>query len=321
VGCKACDGSRKAVTTLQQPFHQGGGQPRVIERVDPVMKLSEQWLHTMTMALACMAAGACWSMSLEDVSYGQDRAQAMDVHAPSDAKDAPIILMVHGGGWRFGDKTSRGVVDQKIERWVPRGLIVISANYRMLPDADVLEQAGDVARSLAYVQAHAEAWGGDPRKVILMGHSAGAHLVSLLTADPDLALVHGAQRWLGTVSIDTGAIDVPAIMQRRHLPLYDQAFGADPEFWKATSPTHVITGKALPLLGICSSIRPDRPCDQTREYLEIAKSKQVRAEMLEQPLDHMKINATLGLESPYTRAVEAFMASLDPSVAARLNPN
>jgi arylformamidase len=227
-------------------------------------------------------------------------------------------VMVHGGAWRYGDKNSRGVVANKADRWVHRGVILISINYRLLPGTDVLEQAADVARALTYVQRHAKDWGGNADSIILMGHSAGAHLVSLLTANPTLAERQGAGRWLGSVSLDSGAIDVPTIMERPHLPLYDQAFGNDPEFWRATSPTRVLSSNALPLLAVCSSIRRDQPCKQTHQYAQLASEKRVRTEVLEVPLSHAEIDATLGLDSDYTRAVERFLSSLDPTVRQRL---
>lgn len=279
-------------------------------------------VHTrFTTLFALLLLATSWSASAiehKDVAYGPDAEQRMDVYAPADPSAAPIILMVHGGAWRFGDKNSRGVVTNKADRWVARGFIVVSTNYRMLPRANVLEQAADVARALKFVQQHARSWGGDPAKVVLMGHSAGAHLVSLLTANPQLAQQAGAQRWLGTVSLDSGAIDVPTIMQARHLPLYDKAFGNDPHFWNATSPTRVLTADALPLLAVCSSVRKDQPCRQAHEYAQRAQGQQVRAEVLEQPLTHAQVNASLGLPGDYTHAVEAFMGSLDPALATRL---
>src|SRR4029079_2679374 len=98
-----------------------------------------------------------------------------------------------GGGWRTGDKRSRGVVGNKVRRWSRAGIIVVSVNYRLLPGTDPVEQARDVARALATAQARLTEWGGDPGKVVLMGHSSGAHLVALLDARPSLATSVGAR--------------------------------------------------------------------------------------------------------------------------------
>jgi arylformamidase len=76
-----------------------------------------------------------------------------------------------------------------------QGYVLVSTNYRLLPAARPLEQAGDVARALALVQKQAPQWGADPKRLVLMGHSAGAHLAMLLHASPDMAAKAGAQRW------------------------------------------------------------------------------------------------------------------------------
>jgi arylformamidase len=254
---------------------------------------------------------------LRNIAYGPDKLQAMDVYLPPQAKAAPIILMVHGGAWRFGDKRHPPVVENKVARWVPKGFIVVSVNYPMVPESDPVEQADHIARALAAVEEAAPGWGGDPARVILMGHSAGAHLVSLLNADPSRAAKLGARPWLGTVSLDSGALDVPAIMNHRHPRLYDEAFGEDPALWEAASPMHHLTKDGPPWLGVCSSPRRTS-CSANETYAEKAQSRGVRAEVLGQALTHGEINSELGKPGAYTDAVEAFMASLDPSVAALL---
>ena len=93
-------------------------------------------------------AGAPAVRLVRDVAYGADPKQRFDVYVPRGARNAPVILMVHGGGWRIGDKRSRGVVGNKVRRWSREGIVVISVNYRLLPGTDPVEQARDVARAL-----------------------------------------------------------------------------------------------------------------------------------------------------------------------------
>jgi acetyl esterase/lipase len=170
-------------------------------------------------------------------------------------------------------------------------------------------QADDIARALAYVQRHAREWGGDPERVTLMGHSAGAHLVALLSADPARALAFGARRWPATVALDSGAFDVVEIMQRRHLRLYDRAFGADPASWQALSPLYQLRRGAVPVLAVCSTQRFDQPCTQAQDYTARARELGVAGEVLPQDLDHGEINKELGAKENYTRAVDSFIAS------------
>lgn len=255
---------------------------------------------------------------VRDVAYGNDPRQRFDVYIPAHASDAPVIFMVHGGGWRRGDKANHGVIQNKIDRWLPRGFIVISTNYRMRPDTAPLQQAQDVARALALAQRDAASWGGDPAGFILMGHSAGAHLVALLTAEPALAKAQGAQPWLGTVALDSASLNVVQNMESRHLALYDEAFGSQPADWLAASPYQQMHGRIVPFLAVCSSRRKDS-CPQAHAFVRKAESFGSRARVLEEDLSHGEINAQLGLPSAYTDAVEQFLRTLSPAVAARLS--
>ncbi len=255
---------------------------------------------------------------VRDVAYGSDPRQHFDVYAPAHAAHAPVILMVHGGGWRRGDKAMRGVIGNKIARWLPRGFIVISTNYRMRPDTAPLQQAQDVARALALAQGRAAEWGGDAGRFILIGHSAGAHLVALLSAEPALATAQGARPWLGTISLDSGSLNVVQTMQARHFPLFDEAFGADPAVWQASSPYQQMKARIVPFLAVCSSRRLES-CPQAHAFVRKAESFGSRASVLEEDLSHGEINQQLGLPADYTLAVEQFMRTLDPAVARRLD--
>lgn len=248
------------------------------------------------------ARGTDPGKALRDIPYGSDPRQSFDVYLPTRAApNAPVIFMVHGGGWRTGGKAETAVVENKVPYFTGRGYLVISINYRMLPDADPLVQAQDVALALAAAQGKAASWGGDPRRFILMGHSAGAHLVALLAAQPSLA---AGSHWLGTVALDSGALDVPQIMEQRHMRLYDEAFGSDPAFWRRVSPAHALQPGAQPMLLVCSSQR-DSACRQAHDFAQRVRASGSRAEVLEQAKSHREINLQLGSESAYTNAVQA----------------
>jgi len=264
---------------------------------------------------------------VRDVAYGQDERQRFDVYLPQTAvSGAPVILMVHGGAWALGDKASAAVFENKVAHWVSRGFILISTNYRLLPAATPLQQAADVAGALAVAQEKAAQWGGERTKFVLIGHSAGAHLVALLAASPSLARQAGAAPWLGTIALDSAAYDLPQIMAARHYRFYDQAFGSDPAYWRAASPIHALQGEArlntmAPFLAVCSSRRPDRPCAQAQAFVARARQLGTPATLLEQALSHADINRQLGSQADYTTAVEAFMRTLDATLAERLDPD
>jgi acetyl esterase/lipase len=227
--------------------------------------------------------------------------------------------MVHGGGWSAGDKAARGVVQNKISRWVPRGFIVVSTNYRLQPAADPVAQARDVGRALAMAQRRAASWGGDRNRFITMGHSAGGHLVALLAASPSLADQTPVTQPLGAVSLESGAFDVVAIMESWHARLYDRAFGRDRAFWLAASPYHVLVPQGPPMLIVCS-VRRGSSCTQADRFAAKATSLGRRASILRENLTHADADRLVGADSAYTGQIESFLRSLDPEVARRLGP-
>jgi acetyl esterase/lipase len=89
---------------------------------------------------------------LRDIAYGPDPLQHMDVYIPRKAHGAAVVFIVHGGAWLFDDKAAGGVVDNKAVRWLARGMIFVSVNYRMMPNADPLTQTNDVATALSKAQ-------------------------------------------------------------------------------------------------------------------------------------------------------------------------
>ena len=248
--------------------------------------------------------------SLKNIAYGHDSQQMMDIYFPSkphtDNNLAPIIVMVHGGAWSIGDKNNTAVVKNKVEYWGKRGWIFISINYRLLPDATVQQQTQDVAAALIYIQNHASDWHADPKQLVLMGHSAGAHLVSLLSTRPAW-LTSQPQAWRTTIALDSAAYDIEKIMQARHARFYDQAFGNQPSNWKALSPTLQLH-QALPnFLAICSTTRPDQPCIQAQQFIQQAQRLGTQAQLLALPLSHIEINRSLGKNNEYTEVVNQFI--------------
>lgn len=242
-----------------------------------------------------------------NIAYGKDKRQTLDVYAPPNAASLPVIFMVHGGGWRMGDKTNPGVIQNKGVHYTSKGFVFISVNYPLVPDGVMaLDEANSVAQALSYVQANAAKWGGDPKKVILIGHSAGAHLVSLISSNPDIVYSRGGKPWLGTVSLDSAAVDVKAIMTRPHRDVYDNAFGSDPNYWHQASPLETVTSSAPPLFLVCSTLRQDS-CPANQKYGAAAVSLKVPAQVQPVALNHGQIDDQLGLPGAYTDAVDSFI--------------
>jgi arylformamidase len=298
--------------------------------------MMDKRLRTATIALAAAATlGAAWpadgwaapkrtapkqapALRVEhDVIYGNDPAHRFDVYRPArPVANAPVVFMVHGGGWAVGDKAGPGVAGNKAKRWVPKGMVVVSTNYRLGRAAGPLDQARDVASALALAQKEAPTWGGDPNRFILMGHSSGGHLVALLAASKAIREEFGVKPVLGTVILDGAALDTEITMRARHPGFYDRAFGSNPAYWTSASPYHVLAEKGPPILAVCSP----RSCGQAGRFVQKAASLGTRAVKLEQRLSHKEINQRLGADARYTGAVEAFLRTLDRSVASALEP-
>ncbi len=245
---------------------------------------------------------------LKDVPYGSDPAQSYDIYLPQTAQRTPILFMVHGGAWRLGDKGADLVVTSKVRHWVPRGYAFVSTNYRLV-DVDPVEQTRDVARALAQVQSQAQQWEGDAQRLVLIGHSSGAHLVALLSSDRSLSAEVGLRPWLGTVALDSAAFDVSAIMKRRHFRFYDRVFGTSEDFWRRASPLHQLSSAPPPFLAVCSSERGDS-CPQAQAYVEKARQLGGEAKLLRVPKSHRDINGDLGVPGTYTDEVDGFLASV-----------
>ena len=258
---------------------------------------------------APVAAQTADAAAMRDIAYGPHPRQRFDVYLPARPQGAPTILYVHGGGWQRGDKAMRGLIEAKQRRWTAAGAIVISTNYRLVPDADPVEQARDVARAVARAQAVVAGLGGDPDGFVLMGHSAGGHLVALLAASPAMAREFDVKPWRASVLLDAGSIDVVSRLDGGAPALFENAFGSDPAFWRAASPLHQLQAKTAPILAVCASLRRDS-CDDNRGFVDKARGLGGRAELLPKPLSHMEINRDLGEDNAYTREVEAFLRSV-----------
>jgi acetyl esterase/lipase len=120
-----------------------------------------------------------------DVRYypGRDR-QLLDVFAPRGARKAPVVLFVHGGTWMVGDKDFHGLYRSVGTFLAKNGVVAVLINYRLSPRVRHPEHVKDVARAFAWTRRNIPSYGGDPDCLVLCGHSAGGHLVSLLATDP-----------------------------------------------------------------------------------------------------------------------------------------
>jgi len=255
---------------------------------------------------------------LSDIPYGDDTDQVLDVYVPANAKDAPVIFMVHGGAWGGGDKARKAEFENKVTHWVAKGFIFISTNYRTLPKMDPVGQAKDVETALLFSQKRAREWGGSPEKFILMGHSSGAHLISLVSTNNGALTGNRITPWLGTISLDSAPYNFVTRLTSPTPPeRYKTVFGNDPNYWKKASPFYSLTGKIPPFLAICST-RSATACIEAEKFLKKAMSLGTHGEILAVDLSHREINSELGKESCYTKNVDDFLKKLSPDIETLL---
>ena len=110
-----------------------------------------------------------------DISYvkSDHKRHVLDIYTPENPSvdSLPVMFWIHGGGWQVGDKSD---VALKPKAFTERGFVFVSTNYRLLPEVKMEELIGDVAQSLGWVHKNIKDYGGDPTRIFVGGHSAGA---------------------------------------------------------------------------------------------------------------------------------------------------
>lgn len=176
------------------------------------------------------------------VRYGKDPAQKLEMFVPQGGSGAlPMVMFVHGGSWASGDPHDYRFVARAL---CAQGFAVVLAGYRLYPAARYPGMLEDGAAALRWVHDHARALGGDPQRLALMGHSAGAYNVAMLTLD---------RQWLRAVGLDdtairgTVALAGPFDFLPLDSPATIDAFGQAPDL-AATQPVNHVRADAPPLL-------------------------------------------------------------------------
>lgn len=233
----------------------------------------------------------------------------------------PVLIYVHGGGWCGGDKS---LIGSKAAYFTARKFVFVSINYRLIPTAWPLEQAGDVAKAVAWVHANIAEYNGDKAQLFMLGHSAGAHLTALVAADDAHLKSVGLSpsNLRGVILLDSAAYDVEQLMRspEGQADPFRLAFGSDPASWQRVSPrAHVGPGKGIPphLLLLATAGGQRRPAAEglaatlraAGVYAQIADATAFR--------DHNTINDEVGCANDLpTNAIQRF---LDTVLQGRLN--
>jgi acetyl esterase/lipase len=181
---------------------------------------------------------------------------SMDIYTPVSRGPHPIIVMIHGGAWRGGDKDTPSVSGTKSLFFTSKNFIFISINYRLSPGVTYPVHVKDVTEALVWIINNIPAYGGDPQQLYVMGHSSGGQLAALVATDERYLAVYGMKPDVlrGIILLDAAGLDIPATMSPDSSYMYEMAFGTDPLVWADASPVnHVAPGKGIPPFLVCIS--------------------------------------------------------------------
>ena len=237
---------------------------------------------------------------------------ALDVYRPTGTDAAPVLVYVHGGAWAAG---RRSAVHDMPAHFTALGYLFVSLDYRLLPDVRIEEQQQDIDHAVGWLRARAADLGGDAGRLWLMGHSAGAHLVSLATVAPACSAAASAGALRGVIANDTRAYDVPRIAAQARggrLPaLYENAFGTDPERWRRLSPLHQVgTAGPLPdfLLLYSGQGRGNTRADFARAFAAALRRAGAGVRLFDgSRYSHRQINTGIGTAPDITAAIDGFL--------------
>lgn len=178
---------------------------------------------------------------VDGAAYGSDARQKLDVYAPADiTKPLPVVVFFYGGGWNSGYRGGYGFAARAI---AARGVVVVVPDYRLVPAVRFPAFVDDAAAAIHWTVHHVAAYGGDPARLAVAGHSAGAHIALLVTLDRHYLATAGAP---GAIKAAVGLAGPYDFLPFDAQSAID-AFGAAPDKL-ATQPIHFVRADAPPVL-------------------------------------------------------------------------
>jgi arylformamidase len=209
-------------------------------------ELSPPMIQGTQQFFATQSSGLDPSTSItRDQSYGPNERHRLDLFTTAGRKGAPVLLFVHGGGFVTGDKRTPGLpfYDNVGDFAVQSGFVGVTMTYRLAPAHPWPAGSEDVAAAVAWLRAHVEQYGGDPKRIFLMGQSAGAVHVAGYIAHPRFQPADGLD--LGGALLISGVYDIPRSDPN---PFQRAYFGEEREKWADCSTLDGLARSAVPLL-------------------------------------------------------------------------
>lgn len=279
--------------------------------------------------LLLVVLGLCATLQAQTIKRiipyagADDEKRTLDVYAPAGAKDLPVAFWIHGGGWHGGDKAD---VKLKPQAFMDRGFVFVSVNYRLMPAVDMGTLVRDVAQSFHWMEDHIAEFGGDPKRVFVGGHSAGAQLAALLCTDERYLKEQGVSFDVlkGCMPVDGDTYDVPAVVAVEELRWrlhnmtppkvnHRNEFGTDDEHLRDFSAAdHVARDKGIPpFLLIHITANPDTAAQAARLAYVLKEAGIPATVFSARNVTHDQVNDRLGeKDDPGTQAMDAFLSKI-----------
>jgi arylformamidase len=256
-----------------------------------------------------------------DLPYAQpaNPRNLLDIFAPPNGSDLPVVVWVHGGGWVRGSKEQ---VDAKPAAFVAKGFVFVPVNYRFVPAVTMDVIVRDVAKSVGWVHANIARYGGAPNRIFLMGHSAGAQLAALLCTDSRYIEAERVPRSAikGCVPVDGDTYDVPlqvatATARQKSLNQPPPKMGHPEKFGNLASQralsavTHVAPNRGIPpFLILHVADHTDTSAQAYRLWAALDQAGVPATLFGADSTDHVKLDRNLGVDGdPSTKVLFEFV--------------
>ncbi len=226
-----------------------------------------------------------------DLAYGEHPRQRLDLYMPrrSESQPArPLVVFLYGGSWQSGARGDYLFVGQAL---ASRGCVAVVPDYRLYPRAVFPDFVHDAAAAFAWARRNAAEYGADPRRLFVMGHSAGAHIATLLATDESYLREHGLGRdaIAGVIGLG-GAYDFLPLRD----PVLQQVF--PPDLRQRSQPVHFVAGEEPPmLLAVSGDDRTVDPGNTERMAARLRAAGSTVRVLRYRRLGHVLILGSLGV--------------------------
>jgi arylformamidase len=210
--------------------------------------------NLILLSLISIIISGCASKKIKDITYqpketsSREEANLLNVFTPRKVttEKRPVVIFIHGGYWEEGDKDIYGFLGRNFAK---NDVVTVVANYRLSPKTSYDGMANDVVAAIRWTQENIDLYGGDAKQIYLMGHSAGGHLIALVTTNPKYGIEKGTIK--GVILNDAAGLDMKSYLDT-YPPTsdhnYDVTWTTNPENWKDASPVCFLDADAPPFL-------------------------------------------------------------------------